>query len=69
MDDFPRQKLYEIISQYGCEVLNDPRRLGGLLRDYCSSYKREINVLVAALKERVPFELLKMKDSLPQEVQ
>jgi len=68
MDIFPRQKLSEIISQYSCKVIDDPRRLEALLRDYCSAYKREVNVLVDALKERVPFELLKANVSFPQEV-
>jgi formylglycine-generating enzyme required for sulfatase activity len=68
MDDYPRQKLCEIISQYRHEVLDDTRRLEGLLRDYCSAYKKEVNVLVIALKERIPFELLKSNDNLPREV-
>jgi len=68
MDNFPRQKLSEIISQYSCKLIYDPRRLEALLRDHCSAYKREVNVLAAALKERVPFELLKANDSFPQGV-
>jgi uncharacterized membrane protein YkvA (DUF1232 family) len=58
MDDFPRQQLGEIIAQYGPTITEDRRRLENLLSDLCGEYRREINVLISALNERVPQELL-----------
>ncbi len=61
MNELPRQKLIEIVARYGREVINSPRRCEGLLRDYAPKYRREIAVLVVALEERVPAELLAYK--------
>lgn len=49
MNDTPREKLCEIIATYGRAVCDEPRRCEGLLKDYCSEYKREVFVLVSAL--------------------
>lgn len=68
MDDLPRQKLGEIISRYGQAIGDDPRKCEGLLKDLCGEYRREIFVLVSALKERVAAELLAMPGGLPREV-
>ncbi|MUG96833.1 hypothetical protein F7734_32630 [Scytonema sp. UIC 10036] len=68
MNDIPRQKLCEIIIQYGRSVCDDPLRLEGLLRDFCGQHRREIFILVSTLKEKVPAELLSSKNSVPQEV-
>jgi formylglycine-generating enzyme required for sulfatase activity len=57
MNDLPRFKLIEIITQYGRTVVDDPRRLEGLLRDFCGEYKREIHSLMDASRERIPLEL------------
>lgn len=65
MNDIPRQKLRELITQYGEGLCNEPRRLEGLLRDTCGEYKREIFVLVSAAKEHVPSELLVVSGSTP----
>ena len=53
MIDVPRQTLREIVAKYGRSVCENPKRCKALLRDYCGTYRREINVLVAALEERV----------------
>lgn len=63
MDNIPRQKLCEIISKYGRAICDDARRVEGLLRDLCGGYKRETSVLVIALHERVPQELLNTSSS------
>lgn len=65
MHDLPRQKLCEIIEQYSVSVLDDARRCEGLLRDFCGAYPREINVLVGALKQRVPHDLKTSSNTLP----
>jgi ribosomal protein S27AE len=70
MDDLPRQKLTEIISRYGRDVANDPRRCEAFLKDFCPQpqHKWQINVLVYAIKETVPAELLGSSSGLPVEV-
>jgi hypothetical protein len=63
MNDLPRQKLHGIIVKYSRSICDDARRCEGLLRDLCSGYKRETHVLVSALRERVPHELLNTSSS------
>lgn len=57
MHDAPRQKLRELIVEYGRSLCDDPRRCEALLKDYCGQHKREIFVLVNALKNRVAEDL------------
>lgn len=68
MNDLPRQKLRELIVEYGRSLCDDPRRCEALLKDYCGQYKREIFVLVSALKNRVADDLLKTSASVPQSI-
>jgi hypothetical protein len=68
MNDLPRQKLVEIIARHGPSMANEYRRCEGLLRDYCSGNRREIAVLVGAMKERVVADLLAAGTRLPREV-
>lgn len=35
MYDLPRQKLRELIVEYGRSLCDDPRRCEALLKDYC----------------------------------
>jgi len=65
MNDEPRQKLRELILEHGRSLCTDPRRCEALLKDYCGTYKREIFVLVAALKNRVADDLLKSSAGMP----
>ena len=65
MNDLPRQKLRELIVQYGRSLCDDPRRCEALLKDYCGQYKREIFVLVNALKNRVAEELINASAGVP----
>jgi uncharacterized membrane protein len=60
MNDKPRQQLGEIITKHGQDAYN-PQRCEGLLRDYCGQYKKEIFLLVNALKKGVVGELIKSK--------
>jgi hypothetical protein len=69
MNDVPRQKLCELIATYGRSLCDDSRRCEGLLRDLCGEHRREIHVLVSALKERVAIDLVSSSASrLPHEV-
>ena len=68
MHDAPRQKLRELIIEYGRSLCDDPRRCEALLKDYCGQHKREIFVLISALKNRVTDDLLKNSASVPQSI-
>src|SRR5439155_10842512 len=68
MDDLPRQKLREIIAKYGTSLCDDPLRCEGLLRDLCPKDRRKVNVLINALRERVPTELGNLQTGVPVEV-
>jgi hypothetical protein len=68
MNDLPKQKLREIILQYGRSVCDDSQRCEALLRDYCGQYRGEISVLVNALKEKVAADLLSSQNTVPLEV-
>ncbi len=65
MNNEPREKLRELIVEYGRSLCDDPRRFEALLKDYCGQYKREIFVLVTALKNRVADDLLKTSEGVP----
>lgn len=65
MNDTPRQKLREIVSQQGDAVCEQPHRLKALLHDQCGAYRKEISVLITALEARIPQDLLSSQNSLP----
>lgn len=58
MNNLPRQKLVEIVRRHGREIINEPRRCEGLMRDHFPAHRREIAVLTSALEERIPAGLL-----------
>jgi hypothetical protein len=68
MNDLPRQKLCEIITKYGSTLCDDPRRCEAFLRDFCGEYRREIFVLITALKQGITTKLLNSQNSVPQTV-
>ena len=68
MNNQPRQKLSELIVQYGRSLSDDPRRCEALLRDFCGQYRGEIAALINAQKEGVASELLKTSNSVPREI-
>jgi hypothetical protein len=65
MDNIPRQKLREIILQYGRSLCDDPKRCEAFLQDFCGQYRKEVSVLIIALKERIPANLLASPNSIP----
>jgi hypothetical protein len=67
VDEGPRRRLCEIVAKYGTSVCDDVRRCEGLLRDLCGEL-RGVNVLIVALKERVPADLLRTSAAIPKEV-
>lgn len=66
--DRPREELALIISRYGREIVADPRRCEGLLRDTCRSCDREIFVLSSVHKKHIPEDLLALASSVPKEI-
>jgi WD40 repeat protein len=68
MNDLPRRTLIQLFARHGPSLSDDPRRIEGLLRDYCGEHKREISALVSALKEGVAADLLALGDSVPYQV-
>jgi hypothetical protein len=57
MNQAVRDKLCQMLVKYGPSLVEDPRRCEALLRDLCPQDKREVHVLLGALRERVPAEL------------
>lgn len=68
MNELPRQKLCEIITQYSKDICNNPQRCEGLLRDFCGQYSKEVFLLVNALKKGVATELVKSQAQIPESV-
>lgn len=67
MNNLPRQKLLEIIRRHGREIITEPRRCEGLMRDNFPAHRREIAVLNTALEERIPADLLdQSKGQMPR---
>jgi F-box protein 11 len=66
--DRPREELARIVSRYGREIVANPGRTEGLLRDTCSSCDREIFILAGVQKKHVPEELLAFAPSVPKEI-
>jgi len=62
VNDAVRTQLRQIVITYGLEICEDPRRVEALLRDLAAGYRREIAVLVGAVREGVPAELLAAKN-------
>lgn len=67
VNDIPREKMLGLITRFGVQIGEDPKRCEFLLRDVCSEYKREIVVLVAAVKENIPRELMSADGRIPRE--
>ncbi len=68
MDKIPRQKLQYIIKKYGIEVCEEPNKLEAMLRDLCPEYKREINLLIGAQKEKIAADLITSSPTTPKEI-
>lgn len=68
MNNIARQALRRIIAKHSKDVCGDARRCENLLNDSCGTYVREINVLVTAIEERIPLDLLAGAASTPREL-
>ena len=65
MNEDAARILASLISRYGTSVAVDPLRCEGLLRDTCPRCRREIFVLVNAVRQQIPADLLSPRHSLP----
>ncbi len=68
MDNFPRQQLVAIIAKHGHSLCKDPERCEALLRESCDESFPEVSLLINALKEQVPSELLSSPSNVPRRV-
>lgn len=68
LDEVVTQKLGEILSKHGRPPLTDAKLCENLLKDYCGEYKEEISLLVFAVRERIPSDLLASHDGLPRDM-
>lgn len=65
MNEQAARILVSLVSRYGSSVALDPLRCEGLLRDTCPRCHREIFVLVNAVRQQIPADLLAPRHSLP----
>jgi formylglycine-generating enzyme required for sulfatase activity len=65
MEPKVRDTLNALIVRYGHALSEDPPRCEAMLRDLCGQHKREIFILVNALKQRVAADLLGGNGGLP----
>lgn len=68
MNEEAARILISLVSRYGTSLAFDPLRCEGLLRDTCPQCHREIFVLVNAVRQKVPADLLSPRHSLPPEL-
>ena len=68
MNDLPRHTLSRIMAEHGRGICDAPKRIEALLRDLCGAHRREINIIIGALEERVATELLTAGNTVPRDV-
>lgn len=68
MNDIPREKLKYIIIQYGNVIYQDQKKFKAILKDLCPEYKREINLLMSAIRERIVSDLINCSPTQPIEI-
>jgi len=67
MNDLPRHTLSRIILEHGRAICDAPKRVEALLRDLCGAHRREINIIIGALEERVAADLLAARGTVPRD--
>lgn len=62
MNDLPRERLCDLITQHGGLLCHETRRCENLLKDFCpdpsNRYQAEIKLLLRVLGEKIPSKLL-----------
>ncbi len=69
LDPHPRAQLCFVIQQYGQVIITEPKRCKGMLSDLAPHHRLEINLLIAALDQKVAQELLKPTALIPVAMQ
>ena len=69
LDPHPRAQLCFVIKQYGQVIITEPKRCKGMLSDLAPHHRLEINLLIAALEQKVAQELLKPTALIPVAMQ
>ncbi len=69
MTDPARQALAELVTRHGRSLGDDTQRCEALLRDHLASHRRDVNLLVAALKARAVAELQRSSGTASWSVQ
>ena len=69
MNDQVKKTLAGLIKKYGTTLADNPKRLEGLLRDMCGEHRKEIFVIISAMKERIAAELLELPQEMPPDIQ
>ena len=69
MNPIAREKLIALVAKFGRSIIDDHKRCEALLSDvYGDQYELELFVLLAALKERIPSELVSGSGGVSKEV-
>ncbi len=58
LSDIPQRTLYQLLTDWGPDLLNNPGRVDALLADLCGPFPRERFLLFHALRERIPAQLI-----------
>ena len=58
LSEIPQRTLNQLLTDWGPDLLNDPRRVDALLADLCDPFPRERFLLFHALRERIPTQLM-----------
>lgn len=61
-----KQKLKDIINTYGVSILNEPKRIEAILKDYCYENRKEIFLIMSAINENIAQELQNVKHAVAQ---
>ena len=61
LSDSPRKTLSRLLTDYGLDLLDDPARVNALLADLSGEFDRERFLLVHALRDGIPADLLSQK--------
>ena len=61
LSDSPKRTLSKLLTDYGLDLLDDPARMNALLADLSGEFDRERFLLVHALREGIPADLLSQK--------
>jgi len=61
--------LQEILTSYNLSIIEDPKRIKALLKDHCKGeHSLEINVIIIALEEGIPQEILRSNSGIPKTI-